>query len=152
PSFPQELDQVLVKCLQKDPEKRYQTMLELAGALERTLASMGVSEDDVGGFIRGQLGERGAKRRSALREAVRTADERLANGLPPPRPSQNPTVHENLSEIVMTQMNSAVKADLLEPGSAVTVPEPGRSSTTGTLAHQMSEQSPTYGIEVPTVR
>src|SRR6185503_3572717 len=61
PSYPGELDQVLVKCLQKDPDKRYQTMLELASALERALASMGMADDNVAGFVRTLLGERGAK-------------------------------------------------------------------------------------------
>lgn len=112
PSFPAELEQVLVKCLQKDPDKRYQTMSELAVALERALASMGVAEDDIGGYVRTILGDRGAKRRAEIREAVRQADERFATGTHPVAVIK-PQVHEAVSEIVLTQLNTGVKEELL---------------------------------------
>ena len=35
PSFPAELERVLLTCLKKDPNERYQTMLELDAAIER---------------------------------------------------------------------------------------------------------------------
>ena len=114
PSFPQELEQVLVKCLQKDPDKRYQTMVELGNALERALATMGVADDDIGGFVRTLMGERGAKRRAALRDAVRAADERFATGTHP-IPVITPQIHENVSEIILTKMNSGVTREELLP-------------------------------------
>ena len=120
PSFPQELDQVLVKCLQKDPDKRYQTMVELGNALERALNSMGVADDDIGGFVRTLMGDRGAKRRAALRDAVRAADERFATGTHP-LPVIAPQVHENVSEIILTKMNSGVTKEELLP-DRVSVP------------------------------
>jgi serine/threonine protein kinase len=120
PSFPQELEQVLVKCLQKDPDKRYQTMIELGNALERALNSMGIADDDIGGFVRTLMGDRGAKRRAALRDAVRAADERFATGTHP-LPVLAPQVHENVSEIILTKMNSGVTTEELLP-DRVSVP------------------------------
>ena len=114
PGFPQELEQVLVKCLQKDPEKRYQTMIELGNALERALGSMGVADDDIGGFVRTLMGDRGAKRRAALRDAVRAADERFATGTHQ-LPVVAPQIHENVSEIILTKMNSGVTTEELLP-------------------------------------
>src|SRR5277367_4693780 len=70
PTFPQEVEQILIKCLQKDPDKRYQTMAELGQAVERVLAAMGSSglgDDDLGTYVRGVMGDRGAKRRTAVR-------------------------------------------------------------------------------------
>ncbi len=131
PNYPQELEQVLVKCLQKDPDKRYQTMIELGNALERALASMGIADDDIGGFVRTLMGDRGAKRRAALRDAVRVADERFATGTHP-QVIIAPTIHENVSEIVLTKMNSGVTREELLP-DRVSVPA-GPSSTPSSLS------------------
>jgi len=128
PSYPQELEQVLLKCLQKDPEKRYPTMIELGNALERALNSMGVADDDIGGFVRTLMGDRGAKRRAALRDAVRSADERFATGsqlLPVPAAQ----VHENVSEIILTKMNSGVTTEELLPDRLSMTSSPGSRSS-----------------------
>src|SRR5580692_7540625 len=69
PTYPADVEQILVKCLQKDPEKRYQTMAELAQAVERALAAMGHADDDLGAYVRTLMGDRGAKRRAAIRDA-----------------------------------------------------------------------------------
>jgi serine/threonine-protein kinase len=124
PSYPQELEQVLVKCLQKDPDKRYQTMVELGNALERALATMGVADDDIAGFVRTLMGDRGAKRRAALRDAVRAADERIATGAPPVAvPAAQ--IHENVSEIILTKMNSGITTEELLPDRLSMPTSPG---------------------------
>jgi serine/threonine-protein kinase len=131
PAYPQELEQVLLKCLQKDPEKRYQSMLELGVALERALVAMGVSsDDDIGSYVRLMLGDRGQKRRGAIREAARLQDERPTPSSPGasammPQPQQ----HEAVSEIVLTQLNSGVHEDLLPDA-------PTSHSSTGLVAMQ----------------
>jgi serine/threonine-protein kinase len=115
PGFPQDVEQILVKCLQKDPEKRYQTMAELGQAVERALSAMGHAEDDLGSYVRGIMGDRGAKRRAAVRDAVRVADERYATGthaLVTIPQTQAQTVHEGVSEIVLTKMNSGLSERL----------------------------------------
>jgi serine/threonine-protein kinase len=149
PSFPAEVEQVLLKCLQKDPEKRYQTMLELGQAVERALANMGVAEDDLGAFVRSVMGDRGAKRRAAVRDAVRVADERYATGthaLVQVPPSQNPqTVHESVSEIVPTTMSTGVKDDLLRATSVTAlqgIPSGPPSSVSGQWAAEGTQPEP----------
>ncbi|TKC99114.1 serine/threonine-protein kinase [Polyangium fumosum] len=109
PSFPVELERVLLTCLKKDPNERYQTMLELDAALERVLALSGASvvDDDIGAFTRSVMGDRGQKRRAALRDAVRAADERAAGIAMSPGTAQ-PHVHEAVSDIAITRMNSAL--------------------------------------------
>jgi hypothetical protein len=94
------------------------------------------------------MGERGAKRRAAVRDAVRAADERFATGthqmvqLPQ---AQQPTVHEAVSEIVLTKMNSGVNNELLgdrptgatPPTTQAPLSNPG-SYTTSTPPEQHS--------------
>ena len=125
PSYPQDVEQVVVKCLQKDPDKRYQTMMELGQAVERVLAGMGIADDDIGAYVRGMMGDRGAKRRAAVRDAVRIADERYATGTHAAVviPSQQAVVHEGVSDIVLTKMSSGVNDGLLqERASTITPP------------------------------
>ena len=40
PSFPAEVEHILLKCLQKDPDKRFQTMAELTSAIDRAVTSV----------------------------------------------------------------------------------------------------------------
>jgi eukaryotic-like serine/threonine-protein kinase len=154
PSYPQELEQVLVKALQKDPDKRYPTMMELGSALERALNSMGIADDDIGGFVRTLMGDRGAKRRAALRDAVRAADERFATGAHPVVATPGPQVHENVSEIVLTKMNSGVKEEILPerlsvPGAPLSTPS---SLSAVSPPPVMSETNAAVVEEVPGVR
>lgn len=127
PSVSPELEQVILKCLDKDPEKRYQTMLELDRAIERILAKSGASlvDAEVGTFVRSLLGERGQKRRSAIREAVKTADERAAGAL----------THDQVSDVSISGMTSGLRSG---PPSSVMVPAPlsstGRFSSDAALS------------------
>jgi serine/threonine-protein kinase len=121
PSFSPELEQVLMKCLQKDPDKRYQTMEELERAVQAVLAKEGPAGDsDVAMFIRTLMGDRSQKRRSQLRDSIRLLDERAST------PGHDaPLVHEGVSELVMTQMRSGVGRDLVptRPGTPTAMAE-----------------------------
>ena len=118
PTFSPELEQVILKCLAKDPADRYPTMADLDRAIDRVLALSGASvvDDDVGTFVRTVMGDRGQKRRVALRDAVRQADERAAGIAMLPGVPSAPVIHEGLSELVLTKMGSGVsKGDILPP-------------------------------------
>ena len=87
--------------------------------MERVLAGMGVADDDIGAYVRSIMGDRGAKRRAAVRDAVRIADERYATGTHQAVtiPQQQAVVHEGVSDIVFTKMRSGVKDPLLQERS-----------------------------------
>ena len=113
--FPIELEQVILKCLQKEPEKRFQTMLELHQAIEKVQVTMGtaVVDDDVGSFVRSLLGDRGQKRRLALRDAVRSLDERASAPANSSAQASPVLQHDAVSELIPTRMASAVRDDIL---------------------------------------
>ncbi|EYF07899.1 serine/threonine protein kinase [Chondromyces apiculatus] len=142
PRYPANLEQVLLKCLQKDPDKRYSTMLEMERAVQEVLIGEGATTDeDVATFVRTLMGDRGQKRRAQLRDAVRLLDERATT----PTLSEGPLVHENVSELVLTQMRSGVGRDFPPP----------RPSGSGLemLADSAVLTSPTHlPVEVPNAK
>jgi len=79
PGCPQAVQDLVMKALEKDPAQRFQTMAEMARALDRAVAEIKVGDqrdEDVGTFVKGVLGERAEKRRTAIREGLKVADER----------------------------------------------------------------------------
>ncbi|MCC6214515.1 MAG: serine/threonine protein kinase [Polyangiaceae bacterium] len=82
PEYPKPLEAVVMRALDRDPSKRYQTAAELEVALDRAFPPTmpRVRSEDVGRYVNGLLGSRGEERRAALREAIRLADERAQRG------------------------------------------------------------------------
>jgi eukaryotic-like serine/threonine-protein kinase len=142
--FPVELEHVILKCLQKQPDARYQTMLELHQAIERVQVAMGsaVVDDDVGSVVRSLLGDRGQKRRLALRDAVRALDERASQPTSQPLPVQ----HEAVSELIPTRMASGVRDDILRvtgQHSLSQIPPAPPSQGDGTATTSVTHRKPT---------
>ncbi len=111
PSLPVELEQIIMKALEKNPERRYQTAAALEADLDKLLSAHGgpVPVEEVGGFVRTTLGERDQKRRAALRDAVRVADEALAqkrasspSGSPTSSPPSRSSV-ATVSDLMLTK-------------------------------------------------
>lgn len=75
--YPKPLESVVMRALDRDPDKRYQTAAELEAALDRVFPPTvpRVRTEDVGKFVSAMLGDRGDERRTALRDAIRLADE-----------------------------------------------------------------------------
>jgi eukaryotic-like serine/threonine-protein kinase len=152
PGFPPEVEQILIKCLQKDPEKRYQTMSELGTAVERSLGAMGIADDDLGAYVRTLMGDRGAKRRAAIRDAARAADERFATGTYPSPVATPQTVHEGVSEVVLTKMSSGVKEEILsERPSILSAPPASASQPTQSGAWSQPQPEPSGTTDQPVV-
>ncbi len=78
--YPKPLEAVVMRALNRDPEKRFQTSAELEAALDRVFPPTvpRVRSEDTGKFVTAMLGERGEERRNALRDALKQADERAA--------------------------------------------------------------------------
>ena len=75
-SYPPDLEQVLMKSIAKDPDKRYSSSLEFARALEQALpqAERAHGGERVAAFIKGLLGAQHEQQKAALAEALRRAD------------------------------------------------------------------------------
>ncbi|WP_437593998.1 serine/threonine-protein kinase [Sorangium sp. So ce1000] len=152
PDFPPDLDQVLMTCLQKDPDRRYPTMLELESALEAVLAKEPpVTDHDVGAFVRGLLGERNQRRRAALRDTVRALDERASH------PPQVMLVRDSISELFFTQLPPGhPSAQVSAPRRSVPSisPSPSRPALPSeSLISSSPDQETQLGpIEVPAAR
>jgi hypothetical protein len=80
PDVPLALDRVVMRCLAKDPGARYPTMVELAGALDATLARDGDAGDEPYGF--GDKTEIASRRRAGSFPGASPA--RAAPAAPPP--------------------------------------------------------------------
>jgi serine/threonine-protein kinase len=80
PEYPKPLEAAVLKALERDPDKRFQTAGELGAALERVFPPTvpRVRAEDVGKLVMQMLGDVAEERREALRQAIREADVRPA--------------------------------------------------------------------------
>ncbi len=79
PDCPPALNDLVAKALAKEADDRYASMAEFARAIDRAISELkmqGLPDEDIVGFVKGMLGERADKRRTAIREGIKTADER----------------------------------------------------------------------------
>ncbi|RYE89305.1 MAG: serine/threonine protein kinase, partial [Myxococcales bacterium] len=112
-SYPRPLESVVLKAIEKNADKRFQTMEEFELAIERVMppSNARIRSSDVARFVRETVGERGERRREALRSAVRLADERLQNELDTAKLAARP-----LSELGLTTpglVPLSVRSDIL---------------------------------------
>jgi serine/threonine-protein kinase len=113
PTLPPEIDQIIATAMSKDRDARFATMHDMRLALEAALPrSSAASTRDLGEFLRRHLSRRGDRRRAAIREAARVADQRAGTRGAPEVPSRRP------------QPRSSQAAP---PPAASTRPEPPRS-------------------------
>ncbi len=153
--YPKPLETVVLKALDRDPEKRFQTAAEFEAALDRVFPPTvpRVRTEDVGKFVTGLLGERGDERRSALREAIRLADDR-AQGADEVAPAKLRPLTELARQSVhggtpLSQQTAALlmpqAAELSSPGSG----RPTLASENSTPAGPVSGPLTPYGTETP---
>ncbi|MGK4004763.1 serine/threonine-protein kinase [Sorangium sp. So ce1036] len=147
PDYPPDLEHVVMTCLQKDPARRYQTMLELASAVQAVLAKEPlVADHEVGVFVRELLGDRIQRRRAALRDTVRMLDERASIA------PEVVLVRDSISELFFTQLPSGL------PNAQDLAPRPSAPSiASGVLPEARPQSSPGRAtsldpIEIPAAR
>jgi eukaryotic-like serine/threonine-protein kinase len=133
PTIPAELEKVVAKALEKDPNKRFSTAAELQRALDTVATSLGVfvTDQDVAAFIDRVIGEPLAKRTHDLQRSITSLD--AEGGRPdaahPPVPAVFPgTPFAPAKPIVL-------EAPLPLPGGdRPTLPEPSAARPFGAAA------------------
>ena len=76
PGVPPALDAAILRAMERDRDERFGSMAELARALDLALPALGGSDGDVADFVKETIGDRGERRRAALRDAQKIADLR----------------------------------------------------------------------------
>jgi serine/threonine protein kinase len=151
PKLPAELEQVILKALEKSASKRYQTAAELETDLEKVLAATGgpVSNDEIGLFVRATLAERDQKRRAALRDAVRAADETALSASSTSLPLiVNRNSIETISDLMLTKTStppsfvSGLVADRSSSSSLVPKPPVSQSDRPSAAGAPRTPSSP----------
>ena len=105
--YPVELEQVVIKALSKDPDKRYQTANELLKALDQLPQVQRASTDeDVGKFVMSLFGDKRAERHKDMSEALARAEElarsREAQPLTSTPEAMRQSVHSQVSYVTRT--------------------------------------------------
>ncbi len=153
--YPKPLETVVMKALDRDPDKRFQTCAEFEAALDRVFPPTvpRVRTEDVGKFVSGLLGDRGEERRAALREAIRLADER-AQGADEVAPAKLRPLAELARQSVSggTPLSQQTAAIVVPPSAEPSSPVSGRptlasehSIATGPLSGPLTP----YGTQTP---
>ncbi len=99
PKLSPQLVGIVMRSLERDIERRFQTALEMSEALERFLVEdrVLVSHASVGHLVRRVLGSRIETQRQALREALTASDGIVAAGLVPDHPAAPDRSHPHFS-------------------------------------------------------
>ncbi len=111
PDYPLELEQVVIKALSKDADRRYQTANELLKALDQLPQAQRASTDeDVGKFVMGLFGDKRAERHAQMSEALVRAEEiaktRAAQPLTNTPEPMRQSVHSQVSYVTRTGVTS----------------------------------------------
>ena len=85
--YPVELEKVVMRCLEKEPAKRYSDMAKLAQALDQVQLTLGtpVADDELSACAKRYLGDMRKQRRTAMRDAARALGWALATSDSLPR-------------------------------------------------------------------
>jgi serine/threonine-protein kinase len=75
-SYPDELERIVLKALDRNPAERFQTAAEMASAIEEFARSVGAiaTTRDVGAYVTELLGAHGAARRAALHKVIQSVE------------------------------------------------------------------------------
>lgn len=101
PKYPQKLERIVLRALDRDPDQRYQTAQEIEEDLRRFLKSerVVVPQSGIAGLLKRVVGERIEQRRKAVRSALKALSTGGAMGaeLLSPDPAFTPTGKDRIT-------------------------------------------------------
>jgi serine/threonine protein kinase len=136
---PRSLNTVVMRALEKQREKRWSSMAELAQALEGAMHEVAAMEPpvDLGAFVRDVVGSRSERRSAALREAERLIEDRAALGAQAPHgPVPSPQLRLTMPSLDMTTATlarAATTASMPATPPVTTLPPSRRTQRTALL-------------------
>ncbi len=121
---PAEFDAVCLRALERDPDERYQSALEMADALRRACAAQGIvtSHAAIAKWVSETLGDELEARREAVRHVATRS-----------------TMMESLPELPTLGPESAASLSPTYPNADATLPATTRSATPAALARSTSQ-------------
>jgi serine/threonine-protein kinase len=138
PDVNPELEAIVLRALEKDPDARWPSCAEMQRALDQTASKLGtsVTDGDVARFVRELMGDALAERNAALAEAIQRADARAATPAPAKaKPAARggaplPATFEGILPVALEDAAAPARVDLYTPAPAA----PVTSSTLAPLA------------------
>ncbi|HTQ05080.1 MAG TPA: serine/threonine-protein kinase [Polyangiaceae bacterium] len=99
PTYPPELERIVMRALQRDPQARYQTAAELEADLRNYLKSQRivVAQSGIAGLLKRVVGDRIEQRRKAVRSALRSRSAGSSDELISNEPVFTPTGRDHIS-------------------------------------------------------
>ena len=91
PDFPTELESIVMRALEKDPARRFQSAKDLSRALHKYLMHAGafVGREELAAYVTGLFTDRIKKRQEHLRWAAEATGTISVQSVPPPRPDKD---------------------------------------------------------------
>ena len=119
-SIPPELEKIILRCLRKDPARRYQTMADLKVALEDVRAGVGLGQASAAGAITAPLGLGRAAAGAAGCGFLRLAGVARAgeHGAAPSRPAHHATRSAALSLVFPRRQPRGIHLDRAQAGQS----------------------------------
>lgn len=157
PKYPKALEEIVMRALERDVAKRYQTAEELQHALEAYLKSerIVVPRAGIANLLKKVLGARIEQRRKAIRAALRAIDGEAPVGVNVP-PSTELPGGDHITGVSSVTSSSGVSgvSDVMRPSSpsglsGLSQPQPVSSSFSGPRPAGASDYGPAPSASQP---